>query len=253
MNTEQTKYTPESVWQFLMEMREQMKINSAEADKERQELREQMKTSSEETNKSIKELSANIDKNAIDIGSLTAKIDRTTANIDKNAISIKETERILKEQSAELDKKFKETNRHINGIAKSNGDMTEEAIFNALERDLIFGGIEFDAIDKNKKRHLKKLNLRGQYDVVLENGNTVALIEAKYKVRKEDITDLFAKEVADKFRKLFPLYVNHKIILGVGGMSFDDDALDEASKSGVGIIKVVGDKVEYYTDGIKTY
>jgi hypothetical protein len=238
MEDQKEKYTFEMVWQALQETRKLIEENTI---------------SLKETDKSIKELSANIDKNAIDIAN-------TTANIDKNALSLKETDRILKEQvaeadrrSAELDKKFKETNRHINGIAKSNGDMTEEAIFNALERDLTFGGIEFDAIDKNKKRHLKKLNLRGQYDVVLENGNTVALIEAKYKVRKEDITDLFAKEVADKFRKLFPLYVNHKIILGVGGMSFDDDALDEASKNGVGVIKVIGDKVEYYTEGIKTY
>jgi hypothetical protein len=162
---------------------------------------------------------------------------------------MKETDRIVKANALAI----KETNRHINGIAKSNGDMTEEAIFNALGQDLSFAGVQFDDIGRDWKKYIKKLDIRGQYDVVLENGDTVALIEAKYKVRKEDITDLFTKEVTDKFRKLFPLYVNHKIILGVGGMSFDDDALDEASKNGVGIIKVVGDKVEYYTEGIKTY
>jgi len=36
-------------------------------------------------------------------------------------------------------------------------------------------------------------------------------------------------------------------------MSFEKDAIDEANKSGVGIIKVVGDKVEYYTEGIREY
>jgi len=36
-------------------------------------------------------------------------------------------------------------------------------------------------------------------------------------------------------------------------MSFEKDAIDEANKSGVGIIKGVGDKVEYYTEGIKEY
>ena len=36
-------------------------------------------------------------------------------------------------------------------------------------------------------------------------------------------------------------------------MSFEDNAIDEAQNNGVGIIKIVGDKVEYYTDGIKIY
>jgi len=40
----------------------------------------------------------------------------------------------------------------------------------------------------------------------------------------------------------------HRILLGIGGMSFDDDAIKEAEEYGVGIIKVIGDKVEYHTD-----
>jgi len=72
-------------------------------------------------------------------------------------------------------------------------------------------------------------------------------------VEKGDITELFTKEVADKFRILFPNYKNYKIVLGIGGMSFDDDAIEEAKRNGVGIIKVVGDKVEYHTEGIKIY
>jgi len=118
---------------------------------------------------------------------------------------------------------------------------------------LTFAGIKFDDIGRNWKKNVKKLNLRGEYDVVLENGDTVALIETKYKVRKDDITELFTKEVANKFRKLFPDYKDYKILLGIGGMSFEDDAIKEAKENGVGIIKVVGDKVEHYTEKIKMY
>jgi len=159
----------------------------------------------------------------------------------------------LSVEGKETDKKIKELTANINGIATSNGDMAEATIYNSLERDMTFAGIEFDDIIKNQKRHSKKLNLRGEYDIILENGNTIALIETKYKIRKKDITELFTKEVVDKFRKLFPMYSDYKILLGVGGMSFDDDAIKEAEEYGVGIIKIVGDKVEYYTDGIKEY
>ena len=169
---------------------------------------------------------------------------------------IKEISANISELSAEgekTDRRIKELSKNIGGIGESNGKFAEEAIFNALERDMTFGGIEFDDIGRNWKRNLKKLQLRGEYDVVLENCDIVALIETKYKVEKGDVTELFTKEVADKFRILFPNYKNYKIVLGIGGMSFDDDAIEEAKRNGVGIIKVVGDKVEYHTEGIKIY
>jgi hypothetical protein len=36
-------------------------------------------------------------------------------------------------------------------------------------------------------------------------------------------------------------------------MSFEDDALIAAKEKGIGIIKILGDKLEYYTENIKTY
>jgi hypothetical protein len=84
------------------------------------------------------------------------------------------------------------------------------------------------------------------------NGDTIALIEVKYKVDKKDVKKLIFDTVA-KFKEHFPTYNNYKILLGLGGMSFDKDAIDEAKENGVGIIKVVGDKVEYHTEGIKMY
>jgi len=152
----------------------------------------------------------------------------------------------------ELSEKLKKTDEIVNGIAKSNGDMAEQTIYNSLERDMTFAGVEFEDIDKNRKRKSKSLKLEGEYDVVMENGNTIAIIETKYKVRKKDVSELLTQKL-DSFRKLFPYYSDYKILLGVGGMSFDDDAIKEAKENGIGIIKIIGDKVEYHTEGIKTY
>jgi hypothetical protein len=55
------------------------------------------------------------------------------------------------------------------------------------------------------------------------------------------------------FRKLFTEYKNYKIILGIGGLSWDKHSIEEAKKQGIGIIKVAGDSVEYHTEGIKTF
>ena len=148
---------------------------------------------------------------------------------------------------------IKEISKQIGGITKSNGKVAEATIYNSLERDMTFAGIEFDAIEKNKKLHSKKLNLKGEYDVVMYNGDTLAIIEIKYNVERDDVNELIDKKKVEKFRLLFPEYKDYKILLGIGGGSFESDAEAEANKYGIGIIKVVGDKVEYYTDGIRIY
>jgi len=173
-----------------------------------------------ETDRKIKQLSDKINATNVNVDRTSVMVARTTANVD--------------------------------GIAKSNGAMAEEMIYNSLKKDKTFAGIMFDEIDRNLKMKLKKFNLEGEFDVVLQNCNTLAIIETKYKVRVEDVSKLVDKKVND-FRKLFPVFNDYKIVLGIGGMSFEGQAEDVANENGVGIIKIVGDKVEYYTDRIKIY
>ena len=130
--------------------------------------------------------------------------------------------------------------------------MAEDMFYNSLEQDMTFAGINFFDIDRKKKRHKKSINLKGEFDIVLINGTTLAIIEAKYRVRPKDISKLIEKQVPD-FRLLFPEYNNHKIILGIGGMSFEDNSEQFALKNGIGIIKIVGDKVEFHTENVKEY
>jgi len=220
---ETSKYTPESVWQFIQELGEKIKMDSEEFKEQMKELRESQK----ETDRIIKE-------------------------------SQQETDRQMKESRKEIDKELKEAARlvkenakEIGGISKSNGEMAHEAIFNILKQDLTFAGIKFDdAIPKVPV--LNGFKTETDIDALMLNGDTIALIEIKYKVNKKDVKKLVFDTVS-KFKENFPKYDKYKILLGVGGMSFDDDAIDEAKENGVGVIKVVGDKVEYYTEGIKVY
>jgi len=130
--------------------------------------------------------------------------------------------------------------------------MTEEAIYNSLTKNFTFGGVEFFDIERNKKKFRKNVNLRGEFDMVMINGTTIAIIETKYRVRAKDVTNLFEKKLPD-FKILCPEYGNLKIILGIGGMCFEEDSEQIAKNNGIGILKVVGDNVEYYTDNLKIY
>jgi hypothetical protein len=158
----------------------------------------------------------------------------------------------LRESQADTDRKIKEVSKLVGGITKSLGEIAEETIYNVLEKDMTFGNVKFYDIYKNMKKKTKALNLEGEFDVVLENGNTIAIIEIKSKVRAENVYE-FATTKLEIFRKLFPVYRDYKIMLGIGGVTFEDDAIVEAKKQGIGIIKAIGDKVEYYMEGMKIY
>jgi hypothetical protein len=224
-------WTYEMLMQSFKELREQQRIRdekdaqrAVEADKQTAEIKKQLAES-------------------------VAVSDKEAAEIRK---MIKELSEAADKRSAETDRQIKETNKMVNGIGKSNGAMAEEAIYNVLNRDKTFCSIKFDDIKKNVPIVSEKFETLTDLDVLLVNGDTIAIIETKYKVATNDVTELLENKLT-YFRKYYPMYANHKIILGVGGMSFYEEAIEKAKQKGIGIIKVVGDKVEYYTENIKKY
>ena len=225
-----------------------------------EKLMEQMiienKERSAEVDKKIAELVAEADKRSAEADRRSADADKRSAEYDRKfAELVAEADRRSAEadkRQADTEKVVKELSKNVGGISNSNGDFAEEAIYGALDRDMSFGGIKFDYIYPNMKKSSKEKELRGEFDVILENGDTIAIIETKYKVRKKD-ADKLVNEKLKNFRELFPAYSGYKIILGIGGMSFDDGVIQEANDNGIGVIKVIGEKVEIHTNNIKVY
>jgi hypothetical protein len=176
---------------------------------------------------------------------------KSSAEEDKRA-AIREAEWAeIRKSQADTDRRIKEQSKNIGGISKSNGDMAEEAICNLFEKDMMYNNIRFDKIHKNVPV-VDDLETLTELDIMLVNCDTLAILEVKYKAERKDVIDLLEDKLV-KFRKCFPAYSNYKVMLGIGGMSFDKKAIDTAKAKGIGIIKVIGDKVELYTDGIKIY
>ena len=71
-------------------------------------------------------------------------------------------------------------------------------------------------------------------------------------MKSGDVSKLATTQV-EKFRKLFPEYSSYKIMLGIGGTSFESRAIKEANQQGIGVIKVIGKKAEFQTEGIKIF
>jgi hypothetical protein len=161
-----------------------------------------------------------------------------------------ERARMLDARFAETDRIVQNISKDIGGISNNNGDFAEEYFINALEEKKVFAGQKFDEFRKNMKA--KAGALEDEFDIVMYNGFAVAIIEVKYKVRKDYLEKMVEKKVP-AFRALFPYYKDFKIYLGIGSMSFHDDVLEKAKELGIGILKQKGETIEMYCDHIKEY
>jgi len=94
--------------------------------------------------------------------------------------------------------------------------------------------------------------LKDQFDIVMINDDAVAIIEVKYTARKGYPTTMVNQKVPN-FRILFPDYASYKIYLGLGALSISEEVEDEAKKLGIGLLRQVGETVEYETKWVKAY
>ncbi len=155
----------------------------------------------------------------------------------------------------ETDRQLRENARQIGGISNSNGEFAEEFFYNSLKKTMTFAGVHFEYISDKFAREKKmpdKTEVRAQFDIVMHNGDSIALIEAKYKTDEDDVKELVEKKIP-KFRFLYPEFANYKIYLGIGSLVLKDRVVQEAKKLGIGLMKQRGDAVEYKTDWVRVY
>jgi len=178
---------------------------------------------------------------AADVWAMFAETDR----------KIQETDRIVKETG----KQIKEVSRQLGGMGRSNGDFAEEFFYNSLKKNMTFADIHFDCIsDKFARRKIMpdKTEKEAQFDIVLHNGDSIALIEVKYKAELDDIKEIMEKKIPN-FRFLYPEFAKYKLYLGIGSLVLKDRIVQEAKKLGIGLMKQRGDAVEYQTKWVRAY
>jgi len=164
-----------------------------------------------------------------------------------------ETDRQMKETDRKLDKvgeQIKATNQQLGGITYNQGSFAEEYFFNSFDNgQRNFFGERFDEIAKNLKNRWQ--GLEDEYDIVLYNHESVAIIEVKYKAHINNIPEVLKK--AETYRILFPSYQNFKIYLGLASMSFYPELEQECIEQGIAVIKQVGDAVVINDANLKVF
>jgi len=204
------------------------------------------------TDKELKNLAASLALENKEANLLLKELREERKEIRKER---EENDRKWREEHKEFDEKFWAMHKEIGGISNSNGEFAEEFFYNSLEKTMTFAGIHFDMISNkfnSKKTMPDNTEIKAQFDIVLHNGDSLALIEAKYKANLKDLKELVEKKVPN-FRFLYPKYAKCKLYLGIGSLVLKDRVIQEAKKLGIGLMKQRGDAVEYKTDWVRVY
>jgi len=207
------------------------------------------------------------DLTAADVWAMFAETDRflkeTFAETDRKIAEghrllderLAENNRTLTEKFEALGIKVKDINSNVVGIGHSNGEYAEEYFYNSLKKKMEFAGVHFDDISTDFKLLRKTPDgrrIEDQFDIVMLNGEAAAIIEIKYKARKDDPMQIVNQKVSN-FRFLFPDYAKLKIYLGLAAFTFEESAEKEAKKLGIGLLRQVGETVEYETNWVRAY
>ena len=166
-----------------------------------------------------------------------------------------ETDRQLKENWNKYEKRMKRMENDLGAWSNNHGSFAEEYFINSFEDgEQNFFGEQFDDMEyclKPKSIKVNGVKLQDEYDIVLYNHSSVAIIEVKFKAHENDIAKTMKK--AETFRILCPEYKDFKIYLGLASMSFYQEVEEKCTEQGIAIIKQVGDMVVINDKHLKVF
>ena len=172
------------------------------------------------------------------------------ATIREVSLLQKEIERQRIKSQADFERRMRNMEDRMGSMSNNHGSFAEEYFFNSFEKgQRNFFGNKFNTISKGVKSAFK--TIKDEYDIVLYNDTSIAIIEVKYKAHVNDVEKVLNK--AETFKILFPYYETFKIYLGLASLSFYPELEQKCLNEGIAVIKQVGDTVIINEEGLKAY
>jgi len=159
------------------------------------------------------------------------------------AVSQKKTDEQMKKTDKKLDKlerSIDKLSKTVGGHTNNVGDVTEEFFYRGLSKKRKLGNIKFDAVRRN-------VDLAKEYDIMMVNGDSVAVISVKYKLHENDI-DKFLNQDLKEFKKYFPEFKNYKIHAGIASKFITEKQEEKIKNSGLFAITQSEKDVEVLND-----
>jgi hypothetical protein len=181
-----------------------------------------------------------------DIWRLFRETDLKFQETDKK---MQETDRQLKEnaqQQKETDRQIKAMSKKIGELGNRLGEFVEAFVEPSIVRLFQERGVDITAVMRDVKAKNPKLNLAMEIDLFAINGDSCVLVEVKSNLSIDDVNEHL--ERMDKFKTLFPIYKDYKVLGAITGMVIPENVARYAYKKGFFVIAQKGDSAVILND-----
>ena len=168
------------------------------------------------------------------------------ASLAVDSKNLHEAQRATDEQMKRTDEKLGRIGAMLGNIGQNQGDVAEEFFYNSLKVTQTLAGVHYDFIDKSISRTSNGVS--DEFDMILVNGQDVAIVEVKYKAHEKDLDKLLTKKI-DNFKKLFPAYKDYRHHLVLATFHLYKEVKERALQNNVIVLQRKGDIVESYLPG----
>jgi len=206
------------------------------------------------TDEELKALVASI---AVSQKETDAKIAKVMAEVAEQQKMVSAQQKITEAQLAKTDEQLAKTDAKIGRIAtlvgnisNNQGDSAEEFFYRSLIDKTYLGDMHFDIIYRNLPS--KKGKLQDEFDIVLVNDDSVAIIEVKQKAHPKLIDEMFEKKLPN-FRLLFPYHKAQKLYGAVASMVSNDELVEKAREAGLFFLTQKGNHIVLVNDEVKDF
>ena len=149
------------------------------------------------------------------------------------AVAQAENEVQLKKMMATVDS----VGKQLGGIGRSQGAVAEEFFYNSLLAKPMLEGVAYQRVMHSMQIGSKKK--QAEFDIVMVNGKSVAVIEVKYKVHEKDIDQV--EKSLKAYRDFYPEHKNFDLYGGIAGFSISPQVTQSAKDKGYFVLKRKGD------------
>ena len=159
--------------------------------------------------------------------------DRTVTNLTESTQALRESTQRMGE--------------HLGGIANNQGSVTEEFFYNSLLEHPQVGAFKFSKIISNHMVGSK--GKQTEFDLVLVNGDSVVVVEIKYKLHPAHIDKLAAQLKA--FKKLSPEFKAYRLYGALAGFSVPGAVQQAAAEHGYMVLQRKGQAITCHAEGLR--
>ena len=198
-----------------------------------------------QTDAQLAKTGAKIDELTALQASSSAKQDKFDAKLDRLA----ELYAVNPAKKDQFDAKLDRLAELYGGVSSNQGSAAEEFFYNSLSANPVLGGIKFDRVSPNVTISSRKK--QAEFDIVMVNGGSVAVIEVKYKVHPGDLEK--AEKSLKRYREFYPEHKGFDLYGGIAGFSVPPDVAKAAKDKGLFVLKRKGDVFTVDAKGMRAF